>query len=145
MILWVSVVTILASSSFRPPSREAISLVCEAVPGTKGALRKRKVHGWTEREEGGREGGRWSDHRGLRELRNAMLVKNTVERIRGNSIRYSFILPRSIYRIAPVSSSYLFLPSCKKRGKTETDRGRRKRERERLYLEKREAEEREER
>lgn len=26
------------------PSREAISLVCEAIPGTKGGLRKRKVH-----------------------------------------------------------------------------------------------------
>lgn len=29
-----------------PPSREAISLVCDAFPGTKGAPRKRKVHVW---------------------------------------------------------------------------------------------------
>ncbi|TNN81757.1 SHC-transforming protein 3 [Liparis tanakae] len=35
-------------------TREAISLVCEAVPGTKGALRKRKVHGGREEGDGGR-------------------------------------------------------------------------------------------
>lgn len=52
--LWLSMVTILASPFSLSVSREAISLVCEAVPGTKGALRKRKVHGWTER--GRREG-----------------------------------------------------------------------------------------
>jgi len=60
-------VTILASPSSRPPSREAVSLVCEAVPGTKGALRKRKVHGGREegggrREGGGREHGRSDAH-----------------------------------------------------------------------------------
>lgn len=48
-------VTILASPSSHPLSREAISLVCEAVPGTKGALRKRKVYG-------GREEVRCRDH-----------------------------------------------------------------------------------
>lgn len=56
MILSLSLVTILASLPSLPPSREAISLVCEAVPGTKGALRKRKVHGWRE-TEGGMDGG----------------------------------------------------------------------------------------
>lgn len=96
----------------------------------------RERRGRTEREEGGREGDGVITE-GLRELRNAMLVKNTVERIRGNSIKYSFTLPRSIYRIASVSSSSLFLPSCKKRGKTETARGRRKREREIVLREER--------
>ncbi|KAK1883642.1 SHC-transforming protein 3 [Dissostichus eleginoides] len=42
LTLRLSMVTILASPSSHPLSREAISLVCEAVPGTKGALRKRK-------------------------------------------------------------------------------------------------------
>ena len=43
----------LSGPSFLPVCREAISLVCEAVPGTKGAPRKRKVRG----SEGGSGGG----------------------------------------------------------------------------------------
>lgn len=53
VILWLSVISI-TGFIFLSPSREAISLVCEAVPGTKGALRKRKVHGCID-VEGGRE------------------------------------------------------------------------------------------
>ena len=90
---------------------------------------------WMDREKRGREM-EWS-RKDWESWENAMLVKNTVERIWGNSIRYSFTLPRSIYRIASVSLSSFFLPSCKKRGKTETDRGRRKREREIVLREER--------
>lgn len=46
-IQWLSV----ASSPSLLACREAISLVCEALPGTKGALRKRKVE-WKQREGG---------------------------------------------------------------------------------------------
>lgn len=113
----LSVVTILTSSCSRPPSREAISLVCEALPGTKGALRKKKVHGWTG---GGRDGGRKEKgEEGRdgdaaiatpREPRKGILLNGTVERGRGNGIRYSFTRPRSIFSGASVTTSSLALP-----------------------------------
>ena len=73
-----------------------------------------------------------------------MLVKGTVDRKRGNSIRYSFTLPLSIYSISSVSAFFLYLPSRKKEGKQrQIERGRNyERDRDGLYSEKRAAEER---
>lgn len=150
VILWLSMVTILASPSSLLPSREAISLVCEAVPGTKGALRKRKVHEWTEREKG-KEGGRewWSDH-GWNDAHTKSAEKmNASERYsrqkkrKQHYILYSFTPPLSIYSISSVSAFFSSFLHLKKRKQRQIERGRNdERDRERLYSEKRAAKER---